>query len=226
MKLLIGLGNPGAKYAKNRHNIGFMAVDRIAEAHDFGPWRDKFQGLVSEGRFGSTKTLLLKPTTFMNNSGQSAAAALRFYKLAPENVAVLYDELDLAPGKCRVKQGGGTAGHNGIRSLHGHIGPDYLRVRLGIGHPGDKSLVSNYVLGDFAKADKAWLDDLLTGIADGAPALVTGGTASFVSAVALRTAPPRSSPACAAPRPVPGPKMVAAEPETRSRLQRLIDKFS
>jgi len=225
MKLVVGLGNPGAKYAGNRHNIGYMAVEAIAEAHGFGPWRQKFQGLVSEGRLGSDKVLLLKPATFMNNSGQSAAAAMRFYKLDAGDVIVFYDELDLAPGKCRVKTGGGTAGHNGIRSLHAHVGPDYTRVRLGIGHPGDKRLVSNYVLSDFAKADRDWLDDLLRGVADGAPALVSGDASGFMNAVALRAGPARPAPEASAPpaRPEPEPE---PEPDRRSALQRLIDKFN
>ncbi|MEM9813408.1 MAG: aminoacyl-tRNA hydrolase [Pseudomonadota bacterium] len=224
MKLVIGLGNPGAKYARNRHNIGFMAVEAIAAAHGFGPWRDKFQGQLSEGRFGSAKALLLKPTTYMNNSGQSAAAAIRFYKLSLEDVIVFYDELDLQPGKCRVKRGGGTAGHNGIRSLHAHIGPDYLRVRLGIGHPGDKRLVSNHVLGDFAKADQDWLDALLAGIADGAPSLVSGDESGFMNAVALRTAPPRTAPK--QPPAAEPPSQAAPAPDKRSALQRLLDKFN
>lgn len=227
MKLFVGLGNPGAKYAKNRHNIGFMAVDRVAMEHGFGPWRAKFQGEVAEGRFGSTKALLLKPSTFMNKSGQSAGEAMRFYKLAPEDVIVFYDELDLAPGKCRVKTGGGTAGHNGIRSLHAHIGPDYTRVRLGIGHPGDKRLVSNHVLGDFAKADQSWLEDLLTGIADGAQYLATDEDGRFMNAVALRTAPPRSSdkPKAEKPkRPIVTEDVPVEPPE--SKLQQLLKKFS
>lgn len=226
MKLFVGLGNPGAKYARNRHNIGFMAVDRIAADHGFGPWRAKFQGEVAEGRLGSQKVLLLKPGTFMNLSGQSVGEAMRFWKLEPADVVVFHDELDLAPGKCRVKAGGGHAGHNGLRSLHQHIGEGYGRVRLGIGHPGDKRLVSNHVLGDFAKSDADWLDDLMRGISDGAPALADGDAARFMNAVALRTAPPRASsgsgPATAAPAPQAPPE---AEPDTRSALQRLRDRF-
>ena len=153
MQIFVGLGNPGGQYAGNRHNIGFMAVDRIAEAHGFGPWKSRFQGRVAEGRLGGDKLLLLKPDTFMNRSGQAVGEAMRFYKLAAEDVTVFHDELDLAPGKCRVKTGGGHAGHNGLRSIHGHIGEAYHRVRLGIGHPGRKELVSGYVLHDFAKAD-------------------------------------------------------------------------
>lgn len=234
MRLFVGLGNPGAKYARNRHNIGFMAVDRIAEDHGFGPWRGKFQGQISEGRFGSDKVLLLKPETYMNLSGNSVAAAAQFYKLTPADIVVFHDELDLAPGKCRVKTGGGHAGHNGLRSIHGQMGPDYTRVRLGIGHPGHKDAVSHYVLHDFPKADAEWLDDLLRGISDGAPALAAGDTGRFTNAVALRTAPPRSSTTPEEkPATKPGPTPASApesnpEPEAedhRSALQKLVDKF-
>ncbi|NIZ10282.1 aminoacyl-tRNA hydrolase [Pseudooceanicola sp. HF7] len=193
MQLFVGLGNPGGKYAGNRHNIGFMALDRIASDHGFSPWRAKFQGEVSEGRLGSEKVLLLKPTTFMNLSGQSVGEAMRFWKLTPADITVFHDELDLAPGKCRVKTGGGHAGHNGLRSMHQHIGPEYQRVRLGIGHPGHKDRVAGYVLADFAKADQDWLDDLLRGISDGAAELAGGDAGKFQNAVALRVNPPRSS---------------------------------
>lgn len=231
MQLWVGLGNPGAQYVHTRHNIGFMAVDQIAADHGFGPWRAKFQGLLSEGRFGSERVTLLKPQTFMNLSGQSVGEALRFHKLAPDAVTVFHDELDLAPGKLRLKQGGGHAGHNGLRSLHQHIGPEYARVRLGIGHPGHKDAVARYVLHDFSKADGAWLDDLLRGIGDGAPALAEGDGPRFQNAVALRVAPPRSGggqntsggrgAADATPRKADAP----AEPDTRSPLERLVDKF-
>ena len=223
MQLWVGLGNPGAKYAMNRHNIGYMAVDRIAEDHGFAPFRSKFQGTISEGRFGSEKVLLLKPETYMNKSGQSVGEAMRFYKLSPEEVTVFHDEIDLAPAKLRVKRGGGHAGHNGLRSIHGHIGEAYQRIRLGVGHPGHKDRVPGYVLSDFAKSDRDWLDEVLRGIADGAPALADGDTGRFMNAVSLRTAPPRSSRTPAPPDPKP-----AAEPEptdTRSPLQRLVDKF-
>ncbi len=165
MKLFVGLGNPGPKYAGHRHNIGYMAVDRIAEDHGFGPWRGKFQGVFSEGKLGAEKVILLKPETFMNKSGQSVGEAVRFYKIAPEDVVVFHDEIDLAPGKLRVKQGGGHAGHNGLRSLHGHIGDGYGRVRMGVGHPGHKDAVPHYVLKDFGKVDQDWLADMLAGIA-------------------------------------------------------------
>lgn len=230
MKLFVGLGNPGSGYTRNRHNIGFMAMDRIAEDHGFAPWKSKFQGEVTEGRLGSDKVLLLKPGTFMNRSGQSVQAAMQFYKLEPSDVVVFHDELDLAPGKCRVKQGGGHAGHNGLRSIHGHIGEAYGRVRLGIGHPGHKDAVAGYVLHDFPKADEDWLDDLMRGISDGAAQLADGDTGKFMNAVALRVAPPRSStsPAKAekadVPKPEPKPQAVA-EPDTRNPLQKLVDRF-
>ena len=231
MQIFAGLGNPGAKYAANRHNIGFMALDRIAEEHGFGPWKARFQGEVAEGRLGSEKVLLLKPATFMNLSGQSVGEAMRFFKLEPEDVTAFHDELDLAPGKLKVKTGGGHAGHNGLRSMHAHIGETYRRVRLGIGHPGRKDLVSHYVLHDFAKADQDWLDDLLRGIADGAPELAAGRNDRFLNAVALRTAPARSSKSPAKPaeadpasKPAPQPEDPPAD-EPRSPLQKLVDKF-
>lgn len=224
MLLFVGLGNPGAKYAANRHNVGFMAVERIAEAHGFGPWRGKFQGSVSEGRLGTEKVVLLKPETFMNNSGQSVGEALRFYKLAPGDVTVFHDEIDLAPGKLRVKEGGGHAGHNGLRSLHAHIGDAYRRVRIGVGHPGHKDAVPTYVLKDFAKADQDWLPDLLDGIADGAVALAEGDAGRFQNAVALRLNPPRPSTGTKAPAPEATPEP-EAEPDERTPMQKLIDRF-
>ncbi|UZD89609.1 aminoacyl-tRNA hydrolase [Cognatishimia activa] len=225
MKLFVGLGNPGPKYAGNRHNIGFMALDRLAEDHGFAPWRKKFQGQVSEGKFGGEKVVLLKPETFMNLSGQSVGEAMRFYKLESTDVTVFHDELDLAPGKCRVKSGGGHAGHNGLRSIHQHLGPHYDRVRLGIGHPGHKDAVAGYVLRDFAKADQEWLDDLIRGISDGAPHLAADDAGKFMNAVALRVAPPRSS--TSQPKKKPA-QNAAPEPEPvddRTPMQKLMDKF-
>ena len=223
MKLFVGLGNPGRKYEANRHNIGFMAVDRIAADHGFAPWRARFQGEVSEGRLGTEKLVLLKPHTFMNLSGQSVGEAMRFYKLTPEEVTVFHDELDLAPGKLRIKTGGGHAGHNGLRSIHQHIGEAYHRVRIGIGHPGDKARVAAYVLSDFAKADSDWIEDLLRGISDGAPALAQRDATRFMNAVSLRTAPPRPSTPKPAGKPAPA---AAIEPEDeRNPLQKLIDRF-
>lgn len=238
MKLWVGLGNPGTKYAGNRHNIGFMALDRIAADHGFAPWRKGFQGLASEGRLGSEKLVLLKPETFMNLSGQSVGEAARFYKLTPGDVTVFHDELDLAPAKLRVKTGGGHAGHNGLRSIHAHIGEAYHRVRLGIGHPGHKDAVAAYVLHDFAKADQDWLDDLMRGLSDGAPALATGDSAKFLNAVALRTAPPRASTGSArqdtrqdtrqdipTPAAKSAPDATEPPPDSRSPLQKLADRF-
>ncbi|WP_299351595.1 aminoacyl-tRNA hydrolase [uncultured Shimia sp.] len=227
MKLFVGLGNPGAKYAGNRHNVGFMAVERIAEEHGFGPWKSKFQGTISEGRLGSEKVLLLRPETFMNLSGQSVGEAMRFYKLDSVDITVFHDELDLAPGKCRAKAGGGHAGHNGLRSIHQHIGPHYDRVRIGVGHPGHKNAVSGYVLRDFSKADQEWLDDLLRGIADGASYLADGDNSKFMNAVALRVKPPRSSTTKPKEKPAeaPAPKVETPQEEPRSALQKLVDKF-
>ena len=225
MKLIVGLGNPGAKYAHNRHNIGFMALDQIARDHGFSPWRAKFQGQVSDGRFGSEKAILLKPETFMNLSGQSVGEAMRFHKIDASDVIVFHDELDLAPGKVRLKTGGGHAGHNGLRSIHGHIGADYDRVRLGIGHPGHKDAVAGYVLRDFAKAEHGWLDDVLRGIGDGIAHLVEGAGDKFLNAIALRVAPPRSSTTKAK---IAKPVEAAApdaEADTRSPLQKLKDRF-
>jgi len=226
MKLWVGLGNPGGKYAGNRHNIGFMVLDRIAEDHGFAPWRAKFQGRVTEGTLGGEKVILLKPETFMNLSGQSVGEAMRFYKLTPADVTVFHDELDLAPGKCRLKQGGGHAGHNGLRSIHQHIGAEYARVRLGIGHPGHKDRVSGYVLSDFAKADQDWLDDLQRGISDGAPSLANDEGPKFLNAVALRTAPPRSSTTKPKQDTAPKPAKAAPAPEDkRTPMEKLLDKF-
>lgn len=229
MKLFVGLGNPGAKYAQTRHNIGFMAVDEIAADHGFAPWRKKFQGQLCEGKLGSHKVILLKPETFMNLSGQSVGEALRFYKLSVDDVTVFHDEIDLAPGKIRVKSGGGHAGHNGLRSLHQHIGADYDRVRLGVGHPGRKELVPNYVLGNFAKADEGWLDDILRGISDGATALAEGDHSRFLNAVGLRMAPQRPSkpkPAAQPKQPAPAPKPEQKPEPELSPLQKLMNKFN
>lgn len=192
MKIFAGLGNPGAQYALNRHNIGFMAVDAIAALHGFGPWKSGFLGLVSEGRIGVDKVVLLKPATFMNDSGRSVGEAVRFWKLEPaEALTVFYDELDLEPMKVRVKHGGGAAGHNGIRSIDAHVGPEYRRVRLGIGHPGSKDRVSPHVLGNFAKAEMEPLADLLGAVAAEVPWLLAGDEARFMSEVARRTVPQR-----------------------------------
>lgn len=226
MKLFVGLGNPGAKYAHNRHNVGYMATDRIAEDHGFGPWRSKFQGQISEGHLGGGKVLLLKPETYMNLSGQSVGEAMRFFKLEPQDIVVFQDEIDLAPGKVRVKTGGGHAGHNGLRSLHQHIGPEYIRVRIGVGHPGHKDAVPVYVLKDFTKADQDWLDDLMRGISDGASYLADGDHGRFQNAVAVRMQPAKppkpTDGEIKSPPPAPDP---VVEKDTRSPLQRLVDRF-
>ncbi len=240
MKLLVGLGNPGREHENQRHNVGFMAVDRIRETAGFGPWRRKFRSLASEGRIDGEKVLLLKPQTWMNRSGDAVAEAVRFYKLAPEEVIVFHDELDLAPGRLRVKRGGGHAGHNGLRSIQSHIGADFWRVRIGIGHPGDKARVVGWVLGDFTRADAEWREPLLEAVAAEAPRLVAGDMAGFMNAVAARTAgtmpgrrekkPPKTPPAGQA-RKKEAPRMKGAEageedaPAT-SPLERLVRRFS
>ena len=184
MKLFVGLGNPGAQYALNRHNVGFMAVDAIAAAHDFPAWRKRFSGLASEGKLGGEQVLLFKPQTFMNESGRAVGEAVRFYKLDLSDVIAFHDELDLAQGKVRVKVGGGVAGHNGLKSLTAHIGNDYVRVRIGIGHPGSKEVVVHHVLNNFAKSDREWLEPLLGAIAKAAPELADGANDKFQSFVA------------------------------------------
>ncbi len=186
MQIWTGLGNPGPSYAMHRHNVGFMAADVLADMHGFGPVQKKFQGWVQEGRIGGEKILLLKPATFMNESGRSVGEALRFYKLGPEALTVLHDELDLAPFKVKVKTGGGTAGHNGLRSIDQHMGPDFRRVRIGIGHPGHKDRVHSHVLGNYAKAELDDLAEMLGAIGAEAHWLAQGDDARFMSDVALR----------------------------------------
>ena len=189
MKLIVGLGNPGGKYAQNRHNVGFMAVDQFHQDHDFQPWRKRFSGEVSEGRIGRSKCLLLKPSTFMNESGRSVGEALRFFKLDLDDVIVLYDEIDLVPGKLKAKTGGGNAGHNGLRSLSSHIGNDYHRIRIGVGRPAQKSQVSNHVLRDFSKSDQQWLEPLLDAISRKMEHFLEQGSARFLNEVAEHLAP-------------------------------------
>ncbi len=186
MQLWVGLGNPGAQYALHRHNAGFMAIDSIAEVHGFGPVQKKFSGWLQEGRISGAKVLLLKPATFMNESGRAVSEALRFYKIDQEALCVFHDELDLAPFKIKVKQGGGTAGHNGLRSIDQHLGPDFRRVRIGIGHPGHKDRVTGYVLGNYAKSEMDPLADMLGAIAAEADWLAKGDEARFMSEVAVR----------------------------------------
>jgi peptidyl-tRNA hydrolase, PTH1 family len=192
MLLLVGLGNPGARHARHRHNLGFMAIDAVARAHHFGPWRTKFSSLISEGRLGGVKVLLQKPQTFMNLSGHAVAEAARFFKLPPAQIAVCHDEVDLAAGKVRIKSGGGVAGHNGVRSIAAQLGsPDFRRVRLGVGHPGHKDFVTGHVLGDFSAADREWVDRLLDAFSEAAPLLAAGDDAGCMNKIALLMRPPK-----------------------------------
>lgn len=204
MHLLVGLGNPGDGYRHNRHNIGFMAIEAIGRRHAFPPFRQKFSGLASEGTIDGEKVLLLMPQTFMNRSGDSVLAAMRFYKLDNSALTVFHDELDLTPGKVRVKRGGGNGGHNGLRSIDPQLGTDYRRVRLGIGHPGHKDAVNRHVLGDFAKADQAWLDELLEAIADNAGLLLSGDESGFMNRLALAASPGKPDSSGVAPAPAKG----------------------
>jgi PTH1 family peptidyl-tRNA hydrolase len=192
MQLWVGLGNPGAQYALHRHNVGFMAADIIAEVHGFSPWSRKFRSLIAEGRVGTDRVQLLKPQTFMNDSGDAVQQALRFYKLDVDALTVFHDELDLAPFKVKVKQGGGTAGHNGLRSIDASLGPDFRRVRIGIGHPGPgrKDLVTPHVLGNYAKSEMEPLSELLGAVAAEADWLADGNDARFMSEVAVRLQQP------------------------------------
>ncbi len=185
MRLLVGLGNPGPRYAGNRHNIGYMVVDAIAARHGLARWRRRFHGLVSEGLVGGERVLLLKPETYMNDSGRAVAEAMRFYKLEPSDLVVFHDEIDLAPAKVRVKAGGGTAGHNGLRSIGAHIGSDFRRVRMGVGHPGVRELVEFYVLQDFPKADREWVEALCETISENAGLVAAGEDARFQNKVHL-----------------------------------------
>jgi len=203
MLLLVGLGNPEPGYERNRHNVGFMALDEIAERHAFAPARARFQGLAADGRLVGEKILALKPTTFMNESGRSVGEAARYFKIPSEDIIVFHDELDLVAGKVRVKQGGGHAGHNGLRSLDQHVGKNYWRVRIGIGHPGDKDKVQGHVLKDFSKDEQTWLKPLLDAIADAIPLLVEGDEGAFMNKVTVKT------------RPEPNDKKKAGSKETR-----------
>ena len=210
MRLLVGLGNPGPGYAGHRHNIGAMAADAIHRRHGFGPWKIRFHGYAAEGTVDGVRLLLLKPTTYMNRSGEAVQAALQFYKLVPEDVIVVYDEIDLKPGQIRVKKGGGSAGHNGIRSVDAHIGPEFWRIRLGIGHPGAPELVHRYVLHDFAKEERPWLEKMLEAVAEAFPLMAQGDDSRFVNKVLVLTQPPRPKPA----KPEPG-EPGAAPPEKK-----------
>ena len=194
MLLVVGLGNPGPEYAGNRHNIGFMAVDEIVRRHGFGSPRARFHGVTAEGTLGGEKVVALKPQTYMNDSGRSVAAAVRFYKLKPEQVIVIYDEIDLPLGKVRVKRGGGTGGHNGIRSIEAHVGPDFWRVRIGVGHPGHKDLVHRHVLNDFAKAEREEVAKVIDAVAEALPILAGGDENGFMNRVSVILNPPRPKP--------------------------------
>ncbi len=220
MLLFAGLGNPGAKYTNNRHNVGFMAADAIARRHSFAPWSKKFRAEIAEGTIGGDKVLLVKPQTFMNLSGQSVGEALRFYKLEPSAVTVFYDEIELPAGKVRVKTGGGSAGHNGIRSLDQHLGKDYRRVRIGVGHPGVREMVHGHVLGDFAKSDREWLDVLLDAIADNAELVAKGDENGFMNRITLALRE-KLQPTGDDDRPPPKqPKEAKAKPQSHIRQAR------
>jgi PTH1 family peptidyl-tRNA hydrolase len=189
MKLFVGLGNPGSGYARHRHNVGFMALDRIVERHGLGPWKKRFHGEVCDGHIGGRRVMLIKPQTYMNDSGQAVGEAQRYLKVADGDIYVFHDEIDLAPAKLKVKRGGGNAGHNGLRSISAHIGNEYARVRIGVGHPGSRDLVSSYVLHDFAKADGDWLAPMLDAMADAAGRLAAGDEARFLTDVARKLQP-------------------------------------
>jgi PTH1 family peptidyl-tRNA hydrolase len=211
MKLFVGLGNPGSEYARHRHNVGFMAVDRIAAEHDFSPWKKRFQGVTADGEIAGKRVVILKPATYMNESGRAVGEAARFLKIPEGDIVVFYDEIDLAPGKLKVKTGGGNAGHKGLRSISAHLGNDYVRVRIGIGHPGVKELVATWVLHDFAKADQAWLEPLLAAIAKSAGRLVANDPSRFVADVLKLTAPDSDADA------TPKKKTDEAPPAQRAR---------
>ena len=192
MRLIVGLGNPGPDYARNRHNIGFMAADAIVRRHRFSPWRAKFAGEFAEGDLAGERALVLKPMTYMNESGAAVVQAARFFKVPVEDIVVLHDEIDLAPGKVRVKKGGGHAGHNGLRSIDDRMGPDFSRVRIGVGRPGDPDRVADYVLSDFSKAEReGWVEKLVEALAEQMPLLLTGHDGGFMNRVALALQPPR-----------------------------------
>ncbi|MEQ8482326.1 MAG: aminoacyl-tRNA hydrolase [Hoeflea sp.] len=215
MLLIAGLGNPGTQYARNRHNVGFMAADAIARRHSFSGFSKKFRGEIAEGALAGEKALILKPMTFMNLSGDSVGEAMRFYKLSPSDILVIHDELDLAPGKLKLKTGGGNGGHNGLKSIDAHCGKDYKRLRVGIGHPGHKDRVNPHVLGDFAKADQQWLEPLLDAIADNADLIAKGDDAEFLNRIALATG--ASGPAPARSEKTPGTNAAGGKPATTGK---------
>jgi PTH1 family peptidyl-tRNA hydrolase len=218
MLLVVGLGNPGAEYERQRHNVGFMAVDVIHRRHSFQPWKRRFQGAIAEGTLAGDKVLLFKPQTFMNDSGRAVQEAAHFYKLAPKDIVVIHDEVDLPPAKVRLKAGGGSAGHNGLRSISGALGDEYRRIRIGVGHPGRKEAVPHYVLHDFAKADTAWLVPLLDAIADNAALLAEGKDSTLANRIHAALAPetPDKPPKAGKPRPEAKPEVAAKSGETTS----------
>ena len=214
MLLLVGLGNPGPSHAENRHNIGFMAIDRVVSRQRLGSYRSRFQGLLAEGLIDGTKVLAFKPMTYMNESGRSVGEIARFYKLNPSNIVVIHDEIDLKTGQLRIKSGGGHAGHNGLRSIDQHIGSDYRRMRIGVGHPGDKALVTSYLLGDFAKAERNWLERELDAVAEAIPLLVTSDHASFLTKVATIVQPEQSEGLHKTKPPEPAEKITASSKDS------------
>jgi PTH1 family peptidyl-tRNA hydrolase len=228
MKLFVGLGNPGSQYARHRHNVGFMALDAIAERHGLGPWKRRFKGVVSEGSIAGKRVVLLKPQTYMNDSGQSVGEAMRYLKIAEGDAYVFHDEIDLAPGKLKVKTGGGNAGHNGLRSISAHVGNDYVRVRIGVGHPGHKDRVQGYVLHDFAKADLAWLEPMLDAIAGAAGRLASGDEARFLTDVArvLQQEDAKPAKSAAEPEAKPPPKQAAGDHPAGERQTKRAGAFA
>jgi len=221
MFLVVGLGNQGSEYAANRHNIGFMAVDELVRRHSFGTWRNKYQGELADGEVGGERLLALKPMTYMNKSGQSVGEVCRFFKIPPERVIVLHDELELPPGKLRVKVGGGHAGHNGLRDIDAHIGNSYCRIRLGIGRPHDKALVHKWVLSDFGKADQTWMEPFLDAVARHFPLLLRGDQGGFMNKVTLATQPPKPKKDAQPKHDAPKAEGEAKQPKNSSASARL-----
>jgi PTH1 family peptidyl-tRNA hydrolase len=224
MMLFVGLGNPGSQYEKNRHNVGFMAVSRIVENHNFSPWKNKFQGSISNGLLRNQKIIILKPNTFMNLSGQSVGEVIRFYKIPSSKVIVFHDEIDFPLGKLKFKSGGGHAGHNGLRSISEHIGSDYIRIRIGVGHPGNKNAVANYVLGDFSKVEQETITQILEVISTEAPDLTLENTTDFGKSISEKIQKNTSKDKVIKKETVENPKRVV-EDTKRSSLQKLLDRF-
>ena len=224
MMLFVGLGNPGSQYEKNRHNVGFMAVSRIVENHNFSPWKNKFRGSISNGLLRNQKIIILKPNTFMNLSGQSVGEVIRFYKIPSSKVIVFHDEIDFPLGKLKFKSGGGHAGHNGLRSISEHIGSDYIRIRIGVGHPGNKNAVANYVLGDFSKVEQETITQILKVISTEAPDLTLENATDFGKSISEKIQKNTSKDKVIKKETVENPKRVV-EDTKRSSLQKLLDRF-